>query len=271
MAGSSDVVKEPSSAAEEATSVSVGTNCLLELVVTSATVLLLMPSVKELEELAWKRFLAGGTSWSVRRSSSLFPGRGFCNIQPRFAEICFGCAPHPAHGGPCRHGRPRTLSCSGAGGCGRQRGSGSGCGPRAIGGSLVSVPLGSVGPVVRGGVEGGVGLPRALSDVREPVCLVVEIDLAFAVTVILGRIRPETVEGDASCGFRRLINRVRSALLGLLGIDRHYESSVVDGEVVCGHLGSESASVRDHPRRLLRGEAQVGLGGHAGDTPLQEV
>ena len=39
---------------------------------------------------------------------------------------------------------------------------------------------------------------------------------------------------------------VRPALLGLPGIVRHHEPSVVDGEVVCGHPASESASGRDH-------------------------
>ena len=43
-------------------------------------------------------------------------------------------------------------------------------GPKAIGDSQVSVPWESVRPVVRGGVEGGVGLPRALSGVRERWC-----------------------------------------------------------------------------------------------------
>ena len=54
-------------------------------------------------------------------------------------------------------------------------------GPRAIGGSRVLVPRGSVGPVVREGVGRGVGLSRALSDVRKLVSLVAGVDLALAV------------------------------------------------------------------------------------------
>ena len=80
-------------------------------------------------------------------------------------------------------------------------------GSKAIGDSRVSVPRGSVGPVVRGGVKGGVGLARALSDVGEPVSLVARVDLALAVTAILGRIMPENGGGGASCAFRRLITR----------------------------------------------------------------
>ena len=52
MTRSSGVVKRPRSAAEEATSVSEGATYLLELVVTSGTGLLPLPSVEELEELA---------------------------------------------------------------------------------------------------------------------------------------------------------------------------------------------------------------------------
>ena len=50
MARSSDMVKRPRSAAEEATSVSEETTCLLELVVISGTGALPLLSLEELEE-----------------------------------------------------------------------------------------------------------------------------------------------------------------------------------------------------------------------------
>ena len=52
MAQSSDMVSRPRSAADEATSGSEGTTCLLELVVTSETELSPLPSVEDLETLA---------------------------------------------------------------------------------------------------------------------------------------------------------------------------------------------------------------------------
>ena len=52
MAPSSDMVKRPRSAVEDATSASEGTTCLLEPVVISGTGLSPLPSVEDLEELA---------------------------------------------------------------------------------------------------------------------------------------------------------------------------------------------------------------------------
>ena len=52
MVWSSDMVKRPRSAAEEAHSASEGTPCLFELPVTSGTGLSPLPAVEELEELA---------------------------------------------------------------------------------------------------------------------------------------------------------------------------------------------------------------------------
>ena len=50
---------------------------------------------------------------------------------------------------------------------------------------------------------------------------------------------------------------VRPALLCLPGAVRHLNPGVVDGEVVRGHLASESASGRDHHCRRLRGHGLV--------------
>ena len=147
-------------------------------------------------------------------------------------------------------------------------------GPRAVEDSPVLVPQGSVSPVVREGVGGGVGLTRALSDVREPLSLGAEVGLTLAVAPILRRGRPKNGGGAQVVGLPQAYHEshgVLPALLSLPTVTRHDEPSVVYGKFVLGRVQSELASGRDDPRSRLKEKARIWAGGHAGDAPLDEI
>ena len=117
------------------------------------------------------------------------------------------------------------------------------------------------------------GLTQALSDIREPLSLGTGVDLAFAVAPILRRGRPNNGGRTQVVRLPQAYHESHGVLLALLGlptVTRHDEPSVVDGQVVRGHVHSELAGGRDNPRCHLKGEARTWARDHAGDTPLED-
>ena len=130
-------------------------------------------------------------------------------------------------------------------------------GPTYVEDSPVLVPQGSVSPAVREVVGGGLGLIRALSDVREPLFLGAEVGPALVMAPILHRGRLNNSGGTQVVRLLQDFHESHGALPALRGlpaVTRHDKSSVVNGEVVLGHVQTELVSGRDNPRSRLHRE-----------------